>query len=92
MYGFTESLNVSVAAALVLQTLIATQSAVRGDLVGPGRAEQLKAKWRAAAARAHDNRAGAIQQRQHQGQQQQQVWEETLGQKLAGLVGLSIQE
>ena len=70
MYGFTESLNVSVAAALVLHTLIAAIPSIRGDLTGPGRAQQLEAKWRAAAARAHDNRAGVVQQKQHGGRQQ----------------------
>lgn len=61
MYGFTESLNVSVATALVLQTLIAADPSVRGDM-SPERARQLEAKWRAAASRSHDNRAGALQQ------------------------------
>eukprot|EP00775_Hariotina_reticulata_P005274 gene5274-5509_t len=48
MYGFTESLNVSVATALVLQTLIAARPSVRGDLIGgEQRAAELEAKWTA---------------------------------------------
>lgn len=70
MYGFTESLNVSVATALVLQTLIAAYPSVRGDL-DPNRAAELEAKWRAAVARAHGNRAGALQQQQQHGKQVQ---------------------
>jgi hypothetical protein len=69
MYGFTESLNVSVATALVLQTLISRQPSVRGQLLGEGRAGQLEAKWRAAAARAPECQAGALHVKQ-QGQQQ----------------------
>jgi hypothetical protein len=72
MYGFTESLNVSVAAALVLQTLISRQPGVRGQLLGEGRAAQLEAKWKAAAARAPECQAGALHVKQQQGQQQQQ--------------------
>jgi hypothetical protein len=72
MYGFTESLNVSVATALVLQTLISKQPAVRGQLLGKGRAAQLEAKWRAAAARAPECQAGALHVKQQQQQAQQQ--------------------
>ncbi|WIA21626.1 hypothetical protein OEZ85_000808 [Tetradesmus obliquus] len=70
MYGFTESLNVSVATALVLQTLIARQPAVRGQLLGEGRAAQLEAKWRAAAARAPECQAGALHVKQQPQEQQ----------------------
>eukprot|EP00879_Flechtneria_rotunda_P019621 GHRR01020617.1.p2 GENE.GHRR01020617.1~~GHRR01020617.1.p2 ORF type:complete len:101 (+),score=30.31 GHRR01020617.1:687-989(+) len=55
MYGFTESLNVSVAAALVLQVLITADPSVRGQLIGEGRGAQLLAKWKAAAARTHSD-------------------------------------
>jgi hypothetical protein len=51
MHGFTESLNVGVASGLVLQALIAADPSIRGQLLGPGRAQQLADKWRAAAAR-----------------------------------------
>jgi hypothetical protein len=51
MHGFTESLNVGVASGLVLQALIAADPSIRGQLLAPGRAQQLADKWRAAAAR-----------------------------------------
>ncbi|KAF8059698.1 csn7 [Scenedesmus sp. PABB004] len=61
MHGFTESLNVAVAAALALQALIAAHPGVRGSYDDPGRAAALEAKWRATAARPAQQRAGVAQ-------------------------------
>jgi hypothetical protein len=73
----------------VLQSLIAADPGMRGQLLGEGRAQQLADKWRAAAGRgAHQTWAGATvthaegrkaQSQQQPGQQQQSQLSSSLG-------------
>lgn len=74
----------------VLQSLIAADPGIRGQLLGEGRAQQLADKWRAAAGRgAPQTWAGATVthaegrvQSQQQQQQQQQSLSSSLAQQL----------
>ncbi len=59
---------------LVLQSIISSHPQLRGSLLGPDRADELRAKWHAALSRAHDCRAGVRQgggaAQQHEEQEQ----------------------
>ena len=55
MFGFVESMNVGVAAALIVQRLFDLCPEARGDLNAPQK-QLLRAKWREAILARHGNR------------------------------------